>query len=233
MTTEAKSIETPRMTAIYRASWNVTRLLFSVWFRWRVFNPERVPAVGPVVLAANHASFADPPLIGSAVERPVNFLARDTLFHTPVFGWLIRQYNAVPVDRAGGGAGLKAILDRLHAGGCILLFPEGTRTRDGRLQSAKSGIGLTVIKSDALVVPVRVCGSFEAYGRHHWLPRPYRVAIRFGEAMPFTELRAEAATCAKPRLKAIYQEAADQIMAAIARLEPAGEQEGRGAGEQG
>ena len=209
------------MTPIYWASRVFTRLLFSVWFRWRVFHPQRVPATGAVIIAANHTSFADPPLVGSAMERPVNFLARATLFHTPGFGWLIRQYNAVPVDRdGGGGAGLKAILDRLNTGACILLFPEGTRSRDGRLQSAKSGIGLTVIKSAAPVVPVRIFGAYEAYGRHHLLPRPYRVIVKFGEPLPFTELRAEAATCPKPRLKVIYQEVADQIMAAIAKLEP-------------
>lgn len=221
MTAEAKSTASPRMTPIYAASRVFTRLLFSVWFRWRVLHPKRVPAAGPVIIAANHTSFADPPLIGSAAERPVNFLARATLFDTPGFGWLIRQYNAVPVDRdGGGGAGLKVILDRLNAGNCILLFPEGTRSRDGQLQPAKSGIGLTVIKSAAPVVPVRIFGAYEAYGRHHLLPRPYKVIVKFGEPLPFTELRAEAATCPKPRLKVIYQEVADQIMAAIAKLEP-------------
>ena len=82
----------------------------------------------------------------------------------------------MPVNREGGGAaGLKAILDRLLAGGGIILFPEGTRTRDGKLQPARSGIGLTVIKSTALVVPVRVFGTFEAFGRNHKFPRPHRL----------------------------------------------------------
>ena len=220
MTTEAPFIAAARMRPVYRGTWYFTRWLWTVWFRWRVVHPERVPAVGPVILAANHASFADPPLIGSAVNRAVNFLARDTLFHSPVFGWVIRQFNAVPVDRRGGGAGLKAILDRLHAGGCILLFPEGTRSHDGRLQPAKAGIGLTVIKSAAPVVPVRVFGSYAAFGRRHWLPRPYRVVVKFGEPLTFRELRAEAMHCPKPRLKVIYQEVADQIMVAIGQLEP-------------
>jgi 1-acyl-sn-glycerol-3-phosphate acyltransferase len=210
-----------RMPPIYRVSHRVVRAALAFYFQWRVLHPRRVPAVGPVILAANHASFADPPLLGCAVERTMNFLARDTLFDTPGFGWYLRQLNAVPVDRdGGGGAGLKAILDRLHAGGCILLFPEGTRSRDGCLQPAKSGIGLTVIKSEAPVVPVRVFGTFEAYGRGRLMPRPLPVTIKFGRPLPFAELRAEAKTCSKSRLKVIYQEVADEIMAAIGRLEP-------------
>jgi 1-acyl-sn-glycerol-3-phosphate acyltransferase len=127
----------------------------------------------------------------------------------------------VPVDRDGGGAkGLKNILDRLLDGGAIILFPEGTRTRDGKLQPARSGIGLTVIKSTAPVVPVRVFGTFEAYNRHMKFPHPHRIAVKYGKPMMFAELRAEAKTCAKPRLKAIYQEVADQLMAEIAKLEP-------------
>ena len=102
----------------------------------------------------------------------------------------------------------------------IILFPEGTRTKDGKLQPARSGIGLTVIKSAAPVVPVRVFGTFEAYGRNHKFPRPHRVAVKYGQPMNFEALRAEAKTCDKARLKEIYQQVADEIMAAIAKLEP-------------
>ena len=101
-------------------------------------------------------------------------------------GRVVAFVEAVPVDRDGGGAaGLKAILDRLLAGGVIILFPEGTRTRDGKLQPARSGIGLMVIKSDALVVPVRTFGTFEAYGRHITFPRPKPVAVKYGRPMKF------------------------------------------------
>jgi len=134
---------------------------------------------------------------------------------------VLRQWNSVPVDREGGGAkGLKAILDRLLNGGGIILFPEGTRSRDGQLQSARSGVGLTVIKSNAPVVPARVFGTYQAYGRNMRIPRPRRVGVKFGEPMLFEQLRAEAKTCTRPRLKEIYQQVADEIMAAIAKLEP-------------
>ncbi len=154
-------------------------------------------------------------------NRAINYLARESLFRFPGIGALLRSWNAVPVDRDGGGAaGLKAILDRLLAGGGIILFPEGTRTRDGKLQPARSGIGLIVIKSQAPVVPVRTFGTFEAWGRSQKIPRPKRVVVKYGEPMRFEALRAEAKTCPKARLKEIYQQIADEIMAAIAKLEP-------------
>lgn len=209
------------MNPLYFLGWIGFRALYRFYFGWRVFNPERVPVKGPVILASNHASFIDPPLVGSGIKRAINYLARESLFRFPVLGWVLHHWQAVPVDREGGGAkGLKAILDRLLAGGAIILFPEGTRTRDGNVQPARSGIGLTVIKSTAPVIPVRVFGTFEAYGRHMRFPRPRRVAVKYGNPLLFEELRAEAKTCSKQRLKEIYQEVADEIMAAIAKLEP-------------
>lgn len=210
-----------RMNPVYFIGWSFYRGLFATYFRWRVFHPERVPGRGPVILASNHASFLDPPLVGSSLKREINYLARESLFRFPMLGWVLRTVNAVPVDREGGGAaGLRAIMDRLHGGGAIILFPEGTRTRDGQLQPARSGIGLTVIKSEAPVVPVRVFGTFEAWGRGKSFPRPHRVAVKFGQPLHFAQARTEAKTCSKPRLKEIYQQIASEIMAAIAALEP-------------
>jgi 1-acyl-sn-glycerol-3-phosphate acyltransferase len=209
------------MNPSYFIGWLLFRLLYATCFRWRVFNPERVPLTGPAILASNHASFLDPPLVGAGLKRDINYLARESLFRFPGIGALLRSWNSVPVDREGGGAkGLKVIFDRLLAGGAIILFPEGTRTFDGQLQPARSGIGLVVIKSSAPVIPVRVFGTYEAYGRHRKIPRPHRVMVKYGRPMDFVKLRAEAQTCDKPRLKEIYQEVADEIMRAISRLEP-------------
>ncbi len=209
------------MNLSYFLGWTFFRLMYAVYFRWRVYNPERVPQKGPVVLASNHASILDPPLVGCGLKRSINFLARESLFRFPGIGALLRSWNAVPVDRDGGGArGLKAILDRLHAGGGIILFPEGTRTLDGKLQPARSGVGLTVIKSNAPVVPVRVFGTFEAYGKDIKIPRPHRVAVKYGRPMMFEALRIEAKTCSKIRLKEIYQQVANELMAEIAKLRP-------------
>jgi 1-acyl-sn-glycerol-3-phosphate acyltransferase len=205
----------------YRIGWTCFRLLYSTYFRWRVAGTENVPLSGPVILASNHASYLDPPLVGCALPREINYLARASLFRFPVVGAVLRSWNAVPVERDGGGArGLRTILDRLLEGGGIILFPEGTRSHDGRLHPGRSGIGLTVIKSEAPVVPVRVFGTYEAYGRHMKFPRPKRIGVVYGRPINFSALRAEAKTCGKDRLKQIYQEVADRIMMEIARLDP-------------
>ena len=209
------------MNPIYFLGWTLFRTVFRFYFGWRVYNPERVPLTGPVILASNHLSYLDPMLVGSGIRRGINYLARENLFRFPVLGWILHQWQVVPVDRQGGGAkGLKAILDRLLNGGAIILFPEGTRSRTGNQQPARSGIGLTVIKSAAPVIPVRVFGTYEAYGRHMGLPLPRRVEVKYGQPMAFAKLRAEAKVCSKQRLKEIYQETSDEIMAAIAALGP-------------
>ncbi|HEY4953119.1 MAG TPA: lysophospholipid acyltransferase family protein [Verrucomicrobiae bacterium] len=209
------------MNPVYFIGWCFFRLMYATYFHWRVFNAERVPLTGGVILASNHASFLDPPIVGSGLHRQINYLAKASLFRHPGIGWLLRMWNAVPVQLDGGGAaGLKAILDRLLAGGAIVVFPEGSRTKDGKLQPARSGIGLTVIKSDAVVIPVRTFGTFECYNRKIRFHLPKQLAVKYGQPMRFEKLRAEAKTCSKPRLKEIYQEVADEIMAAIAKLEP-------------
>jgi 1-acyl-sn-glycerol-3-phosphate acyltransferase len=214
------------LKAVYYVPWMICRAVFSTYFRWKVYEPGRVPRTGPAILAANHASLLDPPLVGAALKRDICYLARESLFRNPVFGALLRSWNVVPVDRDGGGAaGLRAIMDRLNEGNAVILFPEGTRTMDGALQPARSGIGLLAIKSSAPVVPIRVFGTFEAYGKEMRVPRPRPVAIKFGRPMDLDHWRAEAESCSKARLKEIYHSTAEEIMASIARLEPCADRE--------
>jgi 1-acyl-sn-glycerol-3-phosphate acyltransferase len=209
------------MNPSYFLGWLFFRITYTVYFRARYHNPERVPPRGPVILAANHESFLDPPLVGTGPSRAICYLARDSLFRFPALGWLLRSWKTIPIDREGGGpAGLRMVLDRLQAGEAVVLFPEGTRTPSGQAQRARSGIGLTIVKSEAPVVPVRVFGTFRAYGRHVRIPRPYPVAVKYGEPIQFDQAIAEARTCTKARMKEIYQEIASQVMQAIARLEP-------------
>ena len=198
------------------------KALFRLCYRWKAVHAERVPAEGPVLLASNHASFIDPPAVGAGLGRMINFLARDSLFRAPILGSLIRSWRAIPVDREGGGAsGINAVLERLSRGGMVLLFIEGTRTRDGNLQTPRAGVGLIAIRSKAPVVPVRLFGTFDAWSRHRRFPRLLgEIGVTYGEPLRFEALKAEAATCSKPRLKEIYQEAAAAIMDAITRLEP-------------
>lgn len=207
----------------YRLGHLFFRAVFSVFFPTRFLHREHVPRLGPVILASNHTSYLDPPLVGAGLPRQVCALGKQSLFRLPIVGAVLRNWRVVPVDRDGGGAtGLKAILERLHSDHAILLFPEGTRSDDGALLPARSGIGLTVLKSTAPVVPVRIAGAFEAWGRRALFPRPRRLTVTYGTPLDFAALRAEAADCSKSRQRELYQQVADEIMAAIAAIDPAG-----------
>ena len=209
------------MTFAYWCGWRFFRTVFAVYFRWRVFNPERVPLTGPVILAPNHASYLDPPLVGAGVRRQINFLARDNIFHVPILAAILRSWEVVPVDRDGGtGRGLKHILSRLEQGGAIILFPEGTRSRHGELNPARSGIGLTVIKSRA---PVCRCGFSERttpMARTSACPGRAASTVKYGQPRLVRRTAGRSRPCSKPRVKEIYQQVADEIMAEIAQLEP-------------
>jgi 1-acyl-sn-glycerol-3-phosphate acyltransferase len=210
-----------RMGISYWIGWRCFRAVFSSYFRWSYYNTERVPLLGPVILACNHASYIDPPLVGATLRRPIHYMARDSLFRWRWMRELLHSWNAVPVDRDGGGAaGLRVILNVLEARGAIIIFPEGTRSPDGQLRNARSGVGLIVVRSGAQVVPVRVFNTENAYGRPHRIPRPLPVGVKFGRAIDFEQMRFEARSCSKARLKQIYQEIADSIMSAISKLEP-------------
>lgn len=155
---------------------------FTALYRLRVTGQSNVPMEGPVVLLANHTSHFDPPIIGGATRRQLSFLARDTLFVGP-FGWLIRSYDAVPVDRDGASlAGIRATLKRLKQGGAVLLFPEGTRSADAVLQPLKPGFVALVRRSGACIVPVGIAGAHAAWPRGQSRPRLRgRIAVVYGE----------------------------------------------------
>ena len=209
------------MSAQYWIARSIFRVAFKTCFQWRVYHPERVPDKGSVILAANHASFMDPPVVGSAATRGIHYLARESLFRWPGIGALLRSVNAVPVARdAGGASGLRVILDRLNRGEAIVLFPEGTRTYDGNLRAPQGGIGLVVVKSGVPVVPVRVFGTFEAWSRKMRLPRCRPIAVKFGKPLSFAALVAKSKTASKQGQKQIYQQIADQIMRVIAEMRP-------------
>lgn len=209
----------PRKRLFYSFASVLSSLLGAVFFRFRVYGVENVPVTGPAILASNHGSFLDPPLIGCRLPREICFLARESLFHFPPLGWLIRNLNSIPVDRDGGGStGLRRILTVLREGKAALLFPEGTRTADGQLQPARPGLGLAVIKSGAPVIPVWIAGSFEAWGRHQKAPRPRKVSVRYGKPVDLDDLRERAKTARGEEMKAIYEETSDRVMKAIRRL---------------
>ncbi|MGI9457594.1 MAG: lysophospholipid acyltransferase family protein [Aeoliella sp.] len=168
----------------YRLTQWVFGTLARIWFRMRCSGLANMPATGPVVLVANHQSNLDPLLIGCFIKRPLGYLARDTLF-TGILGPLIRAYDAIPIDREGTGlAGIRATLKRIKQGDAVLLFPEGTRTQDGRIRPLKPGFIALVRRGKASILPVAVAGAFEALPRGRVVPRPVLIALDCGEAIP-------------------------------------------------
>jgi 1-acyl-sn-glycerol-3-phosphate acyltransferase len=198
----------------YWVGYQLSKLLGRIFFRLRVVHRERMINRGPVILAANHQSFLDPPLAGSVSDRAVYFLARRTLLDGPFLGWLLPKLNVIPVDSEGGKdrTALKALIRILRAGEGTLVFPEGQRTEDGRLQPALPGLGLVIAKTMAPVVPMRIFGAYEAWPMREKWPRPGHVTIVVGEPIYFTEQDLE------PRDKELYQRLSQRVMDAIAAL---------------
>jgi 1-acyl-sn-glycerol-3-phosphate acyltransferase len=152
-----------------------------VWFRLRIEGREQVPATGPVLLVANHASYLDPPLVGISSGREVNFLAQAGLAGFLPLRWWMRQVGVTLIDRdAPSKEALRRIADSLTAGEVVGLFPEGTRSADGAVGPFKSGVEFLVRRTGAVVVPIGLDGAHRAFPRRAWLPRPRRITVRFG-----------------------------------------------------
>lgn len=161
------------------------RIIFPIVFRIRVFGRENVPAAGGVILASNHQSFMDPPFVGVGLNRQVHYMARKSLFHrNALFTGLIRSLNAFPVERDRGDVGaVRETFRRLKDGAAVLVFPEGTRTRDGGIGQLKPGVFAIAVKTGAPVVPTVIDGAYEAWPRTRLFPRPRRVRVLFGEPL--------------------------------------------------
>lgn len=205
---------------VYWLGRGMFRLLFEYYLGWEVFNVERVPATGPVILAANHESYIDPGAIGGALEREACYLARDGVF-VPGFAAVLRAVNAIPVNQEGGAmAGLRAGLEVLEAGNALILFPEGSRTPDGEMHPFQSGVGLIAARSGAPVVPVRVFGFYEAYGRHMRFPRPGRkVMVKYGHPLRFNS-ELDALQNGTAKAKHVYQAITNKVEQAVRALRP-------------
>ena len=168
----------------------LARWLFILGFDIRVLRPLHVPPPGGFVLASNHQSYFDPPLLGACLVRPVNFMARDSLFKNPLFGELIRRVGAFPVRRDGVGKdGLKEAVRRLKAGAAVTVFVEGTRTRTGAIGEIRDGAGLLSRLAGVPVVPAALDGTFRAWPRGRALPRSARIRVAFGRPIPASRFR--------------------------------------------
>ena len=172
-----------RAPALYAAGLQVVRLLGVLLFRIRMWGARNVPARGRVILASNHQSFLDPPLVGAGARRTLHFVARRSLF-APGLGPFIRALNAVPVGRGQADLGaFHAALGILGGEGALLLFPEGTRTPDGAVKAFKPGFALMAGRAAAPIVPAAIHGGFRLWPRGQALPRLGPVHVAYGEPM--------------------------------------------------
>lgn len=157
------------------------RLAAVTLFRVRVEGRKHVPRFGGALVLSNHQSHFDPVIIGLASDRRLNYVARKTLFGLAPFRWLINSLDAIPIDRDGLGLdGLKTTLRRLRDGEMVLLFPEGTRTRDGEVGRLKPGFSVLVERTGVPIVPVAIEGSYDAWPRTRRFPRLSTLQIEFG-----------------------------------------------------
>ncbi len=152
--------------------------------RIRYTGYHNMPRSGGGLICANHQSHLDPLLVGLIFGRRLNYLARATLFRIPPFRWLLQSVNAIPIDREGMGlAGLKATLRRLEQGELVLIFPEGTRSRDGKVARLKPGFCALARRGKVPLLPVGVEGAFQAWPRNRMFPAPGVVHLHVGRAI--------------------------------------------------
>ena len=171
---------------LYKIVILLVTVVCKVFFRLKIQDAENLPSQGGVLIACSHQSFLDPIVVAIGTgKRPVAFMARDTLFKNWAFGWFISHLNAFPVHRgAADRDAIREAVKRLRAGNALLIFPEGRRSDDGRVGELQSGSAMLAYWGKVPIVPAVIKGAFEAWPRSRKLPRPHRISITFGPAIP-------------------------------------------------
>jgi 1-acyl-sn-glycerol-3-phosphate acyltransferase len=168
----------------YGILWVLARAIGRIWFRYRV--EGEIPGTGGVLVAANHASYLDIPLLGCGMNRRAWYLGRSDLFPVPILNGILRSLGWIPVrmgrlDREALGKAINVI----RAGEVVVIFPEGGRSRDGHLRPPKAGIGVIVSQAGCPVVPAYLKGTFDVLPTGTRWPRRRQVTVRFGAPITF------------------------------------------------
>lgn len=167
------------------------------------------------MLVANHASFLDPCLVGAPIARHLHFLAKAELFHVPILGRIARSVSAHPIRREGlDRNAMRECIDIMKSGEALVIFPEGTRTRDGQLQPGKGGPAMLAVQAGVQCVPAYIDGTFQAWPRTRALPRPTKVRVYYGK--PFDLPKRPEGMSSKEH----YNLCAEEMMRQIAALQP-------------
>lgn len=185
----------------------ILKIFFMVLFRPKIIGAENIPAEGAFILSANHVSNWDPPFMGTFAGRVVSYMAKEELFKNPIFSAIIRKLHAFPVKRESADkAAIKTAVKILKGGGCLGLFPEGTRSKTGKLGKAESGVSLIAAMTKAPIVPAAIVNTEKIFSAEVKFPR---LALVFGTPIQFS-----GSTKDKDALANFAQE----IMAEIAKL---------------
>jgi 1-acyl-sn-glycerol-3-phosphate acyltransferase len=198
---------------LYWFLWVVFRLTARVLFRYRVVGAELIPNEGGLIVAANHASYLDIPMLGCGMRRRVAFLGRQDLFPILGFRWLIRWLGWIPIrhDRLSR-EGFRKAISLLKAGKVVAIYPEGGRSLDGKLRVGKHGIGVLVAETGCRVLPAYLGGTFDALPPQAKMIRPRPITVTFGAPL---DLSAEASRCST---KEFYRVVSRTVMTRIAEL---------------
>lgn len=188
------------------------KFVFINLFKVSVYGRENIPPKGPYIVASNHRSHLDPPVLNSVFPEPLLFLAKEELFKPPL-GWLIRHMRTVPVKRGSGDVDtLEMSLEFLRKGCKLAIFPEGTRAKPGEFLRPKPGVGLLAVKSGVPVIPVLVEGTDRVFPRGSKFPKPgHPIEVHIGKPKVYTGY--------EDNLKG-YKRAALDIMEDIRKLLP-------------
>ncbi len=175
---------------VYNCSWVASWVMSTLWFRLVVTGRDKLPDAGPFLLIANHQSFLDPLLLGMASRR-VRYVARASLARFPPLRWWLKNVGTVLIQRdAPSRSDINAMIATLKAGFPMVLFPEGTRTRDGSVGPFRRGLTLLVKRTGVPVVPVGLRGPFQALPRGRMFPLPVSCALHLGAPIPAEEILA-------------------------------------------
>jgi len=201
-----------RMTFWYLLGYSLSKAIAKTFFSYRVIGAENMIEEGPCIIAANHCSNLDPPLVGIACKRAIHYLGKKSLLDWPLLGPIFPQFNVIPVDqRNADRSALMGAIRVVRNGGAVLIFPEGTRSPDGKPQPAQPGIGMVVAKTGAPVVPAIIKGSFEAFSRNQKLALHKPITLAIGTPLLFGDSAAHD--------RGLYHRIGHHIMDAVAGLD--------------
>ncbi len=201
------------MRWIYWLGWMAFGAAYRTLFGLRVIGEENLIRSGPVLVASNHQSFLDPPLIGNLYKTEMVFFARKTLFKG-IGKWLYPQWNAIPIDQDKPDmSSMKTVIRNLKEGWRVLVFPEGARTLDGEIGPAAPGVGMIAAKGGAPIQPIRIYGADDALPRGSGKIRFSRITVNVGKPIFLTEEEIKAYS-----RKGGYEQLTDRIMDAIKAL---------------